>query len=215
MKKYAAKLGLETHWGKRGKGEFVLNDKKKSITVVDKRAYYREEWLKLMNHYPDKSKTQLRQLNKAVYAWLYRNDKEWLQLNSPEPRYTYTNTRVDWDKRDKEILVKVKTIVEAMLNSPEKPERITVSLIGSKLGMRGLLEKHLDKLPLTKQYINLVKENRRDFQLRRIKWAVQELKRQGQILKLWKVLRKAGIRKGFCQELEKEIIKIIGKYKII
>jgi len=211
VKKYAAKLGLKTHWEKRGKREFVLNDKKKSIMVVDKRTYYREEWLKLMNHYPDKSKTQLRQLNKAVYAWLYGNDKEWLQLNSPEPRYTYTNTRVNWDKRDKEILVKVKTIVEEMLNSPGKPEMITVSLIGSKLGMRGLLEKHLDKLPLTKQYINLVKESRRDFQLRRIRWAVQELKRQGEIPKLWKVLRKAGIRKEFCQETNNYIIQMIDK----
>ena len=89
-----------------------------------------------MNHYPDKSKTELRQLNKAVYAWLYRNDKEWLKFNSPEPIYKYKNTRVDWDKRDKEILAKVKVVVEEMLYSTEKPERITISLIGSKLGIR-------------------------------------------------------------------------------
>ncbi|WP_231969100.1 TnsD family Tn7-like transposition protein [Thermoanaerobacterium sp. RBIITD] len=69
------------------------------MTAADKTDYYRQEWLKLMNHYHDKSKTELRRLNKAVYAWLYRNDKEWLQLNSPEPRYTYKNTRVDWGQK--------------------------------------------------------------------------------------------------------------------
>lgn len=208
VKKYAAKLGLETYWEKRSDRE-LFKDKGSSITTADKRDYCRREWLKLMNRYPDKSKTELRQINKAVYAWLYRNDKEWLQLNSPEPRYTYKNTRVDWDKRDKEILAKVKVAVEKMLNSTEKPERITISLIGSKLSIRGLLEKHLDKLPLTRQYLDSVKESRKDFQLKRIKWAVKELEKEGQELKMWKVLRKAGIRKEFCQELENDIIEII------
>ncbi|MDK2824777.1 MAG: hypothetical protein PWP71_2695, partial [Clostridia bacterium] len=135
VKKYAAKLGLETYWDKRSKRE-LIQYKGSSITNADKKDYYRGEWLKLMNHYPDKSKTELRQLNKAVYAWLYRNDKEWLKFNSPEPIYKYKNTRVDWDKRDKEILAKVKVVVEEMLYSTEKPERITISLIGSKLGIR-------------------------------------------------------------------------------
>ncbi|WP_342782620.1 TnsD family Tn7-like transposition protein [Thermosediminibacter litoriperuensis] len=56
-----------------------------------------------------------------------------------------------------------------MLNSNEKPERITINLIGNKLGMRGFLEKHLEKMPLTKQYLDSVKESKRDFQLRGIK----------------------------------------------
>jgi len=210
VKKYAAKLGLETYWDKRSKQE-LIQYKGSSITNADKKDYYRGEWLKLMNQYPDKSKTELRQLNKAVYAWLYRNDKEWLKFNSPEPIYKYRNARVDWDKRDEEILDKVKVVVEEMLNSTEKPERITISLIGSKLGIRGLLEKHLDKMPLTKQYLDSVEESRRDFQLRRVKWAVQELKRQGEVPKLWKVLRKAGIRKEFCQEMENYITEIIMK----
>lgn len=209
VKKYAAKPGLKTYWEKRSDRE-LFKDKGSSITTADKRDYYRGEWLKLMNQYPNKSKTELRQLNKAVYAWLYRNDKDYLQLNSPEPRYTYKNTRVDWDKRDKEKLDKVKVAVEKMLNSTEKPERITISLIGSKLGIRGLLEKHLDKMPLTKQCLDSVKESRKNFQLRRIKWAVQELKRQGEILKLWKVLRKAGVRKAYLKSLEIEIQELLS-----
>lgn len=208
VKKYAAKLGLETCWEKRSDRE-LFKDKGDSVTAADKRDYYREEWLKLMNQYPDKSKTELRQLNKAVYAWLYRNDKEWLKFNSPEPIYKYRNVCVDWDKRDKEILDKVKVVVEEMLNSTEKPERISLSLVGSKLGIRGLLEKHLDKLPLTKQYIDSVKESRRDFQLRRIRWAIRELEQEGEEVKLWKVLRKAGIRKEFCQEVENDVIEIM------
>jgi hypothetical protein len=64
-------------------------------------------------------------------------------------------------------------------------------------------------MPLTKQYLDSVQESRKDFQLRRIKWAVQELKRQGEFPKLWKVLRKAGIRKEYCKDMENFIFKIV------
>jgi len=69
-------------------------------------------------------------------------------------------------------------------------------------------------MPLTKQYLDSVKESRRDFQLRRIKWAVQELKNQGEVPKLWKVLRKAGIRKEFYQDMEKCIFEIIKNVNV-
>jgi hypothetical protein len=208
VKKYAVKLELETFWDKRiNRG--IASPKVSNIAAPDRTDYYRQEWLQMMKLNPDKSKTELRQLNKAAYAWLYRNDKEWLQLNSPEPRYTYKNMRVDWDKRDKEILAQVKAVAEGALNSTEKPERITVSQLGGKLGIKGLLEKHLDKLPLTKQYLDSVKESRKDFQLRRIQWAIQKLRNQGEVPKLWKILRKAGIRQEFSKDVEKYILKII------
>ncbi|HEY8361324.1 MAG TPA: hypothetical protein VIK77_00405 [Tissierellaceae bacterium] len=55
---------------------------------------------------------------------------------------------------------------------------------------------------LTNTHLDLVKENRRDFQLKRIKWAIRELRSQGEIPKLRDVLRKAGIRKKFCKNIE-------------
>ena len=77
------------------------------------------------------------------------------------------NNRVDWYQRDNEILSQIKGVVDKILNSDDKPERITISLIGNKLGIRGLLEKHLDKLPKTKAYLDSVKETNRDFRLKR------------------------------------------------
>lgn len=209
IKKYAEELGLKTYWKERSREK--IQNEVSDADVLGKKDYYRQKWLKLMELYPEKSKTELRQLNKATYTWLYRNDKEWLNSNSPDKRYKYVNNRVDWNKRDEEILARVKTVVEKMLNTDEKPERITVSLIGNKIGIKALLEKHLDKLPKTKEYINSVKESVKDFQLRRIKWAVQELKSEGEELKLWKVLRKAGIRSEYKKDLEKEVMKYLEK----
>ena len=155
-------------------------------------------------------KTQLRQVDKALFSWLYRNDREWLNLNSPDKKVAnVANNRVDWNQRDNEILSQIKGVVDRMLNSDEKPERITISLIGSKLGIRGLLEKHLDKLPKTKAYLDSVKETNHHFRLRRICWAVKELEKEGQKLQLWKIMRKAGIRDEYVIELENVLGKMI------
>jgi len=168
--------------------------------------YYREKWNKLRKQYPEMGKTQLRQIDKALFAWLYRNDREWLNQNSPDRKATNAvNSRVNWNQRDNKILSQVKGIVDKMMNSDEKPERITISLIGNKLGIRGLLEKHIDKLPKTKAYLDSVKETNRDFRLRRIYWAVRELEKEGEELQLWKIMRKAGIREEYIKNLEDEL----------
>jgi len=197
VKKYAKKLGLTTYWEKRSEADVVYDYEKSSYSSMklDDKDYYRKRWNELRKQYPEMGKTQLRQVDKALFAWLYRNDREWLNQNSPDKKVSNTvNRRVDWNQRDNEILSQIKEIVDKMLNSDEKPERITISLIGSKLGIRGLLEKHLDKLPKTKAYLDSVKETNHDFRLRRFRWAVKELEKEGEELQLWKIMRKAGIR---------------------
>ena len=99
----------------------------------------------------------------------------------------------------------MKDVVKNMLDSKDKPERISISKIGSKLGIRALLEKHLDKLPRTKAYLDSVKESDKDFRIRRIKWAIQELEKEGQELKEWRILRKAGIQEGTSRKYRNRI----------
>jgi DNA-binding MarR family transcriptional regulator len=217
VKKYAKKLGLVTYWEKRSNddNESVVNySKGASGNDYNKRDISRDEWISLQKKNPDKGKTELRQMNKVLFTWLYRNDREWLNNNSPaKKRVNNGYIRVDWDSRDKEILPKVEGIVKDMLNSKEKPERISISKIGSKLGIRALLEKHLDKLPRTKAYLDSVKESGRDFRVRRIKWAIRELEKEGQELKEWRIIRKAGIRKEYQENIEIELENLIGQNK--
>ena len=216
VKKYAQKLGLVTYWEKRSGNDNITENKNDYIEVStdssfkDKKDAYRNEWMNLMKDNPDKGKTELRQMNKALFTWLYRNDREWLNSNSPvRKRINNGYIRVDWDSRDKEILPKVEGVVKDMLDLKEKPERISISRIGSKLGIRALLEKHLDKLPRTRAYLDSVKESDRDFRIRRIKWAIQELEKEGQELKEWRILRKAGIRKEYEKYIEIELENLI------
>ena len=83
-----------------------------------------------------------------------------------------------------------------------KPVRITVGRIGATLGLKALLDKHLDKLPQTKAYLDSVTETVEDFQIRRIEWAVEELDRQGEEIKTWKILKLAGLRENLTPRVK-------------
>ncbi|MBO1513553.1 TnsD family Tn7-like transposition protein [Metabacillus bambusae] len=201
VKKYGQKLR---------EGEVELSSEGQN-DVINKEGF-REEWLDLQKKYPEKSKTELRKDNSRTYAWLYRNDREWLNTNSPKKRQIPTvNNRVDWDKRDEEILKVVKAVVEEILNSDDKPERITISRVGKKIGKLSLLEKHLSKLPQTNEYLLQNTDSVRDFQIRRIKWAIGECERQGCDLQWWRVAKIACIRGEWKEELQEEFENICSR----
>ncbi|GEB78539.1 hypothetical protein SIN01_28840 [Sporolactobacillus inulinus] len=162
----------------------------------------RNEWVQLQKEYPNLSKTQLREKRPAVYAFLYRNDSNWLNVNSPERQKVETiNNRVNWLERDQEILEKVQKVVEDINNKGGKPKRITVKTLGDRIGERALLENHMDKLSKTKEFIEQVSESERDFRLRRVEFVILEMKEKGEAIKEWKVLKKAAIKAEFYDEV--------------
>ncbi|MGF2772608.1 MULTISPECIES: TnsD family Tn7-like transposition protein [Bacillus cereus group] len=156
---------------------------------------YKERWLALAKEYPLLSKTELRKKNPALYMSLYRGDKEWLSLNSPvKGSRKKTEERINWKARDNETLAEVKEAIKSLLTN-EKFIRISIGSIGKRIEKKPLLEKHMDKLPKTRAYISQFVESIHDFQTRKIKWAIKESIAQGEEVREWKVLRKAGINK--------------------
>lgn len=154
---------------------------------------------------PKLSKTEIRKLAPDIYAWLYRCDRTWLNENSPKLKQPRSSVdKVDWNARDKEIFIKAQSAVEQLLQK-DKPVRITVGRIGASLGLKALLEKHLDKLPWTQAYLNSVTETVEDFQIRRIKWAIAELDRQGEEIKEWKILRLAGLKEDLSNRVREHL----------
>lgn len=202
VRKYARRLGLQIYWMERGEKGGKGNKRKETKAYkVPNREQYRNNWLTLQKEYPTKGIKELRHASEKTYIWLYRNDKEWLKLNSPAKKYVYVNKRVDWQQRDQELLSKVKKIVQKMQSSDEKPKQICISMIGNELGVRALLQRHLDKLPSTMAYIESVTETDADFRSRRVNWAIKTLEQEGQDVKTWKIFKKAGIRVEFYKEV--------------
>jgi hypothetical protein len=172
----------------------------------------RQSWFALQREYPYKSIKQLRIANKSLYMKLYRSDKEWLLSNSPKEIKRTSSERIDWNKRDEEILGDVKNVVEELMNTKNKRVRITVSKVGHLIGERALLEKKLDKLPKTKSYLRDVVETIEQFQERRIRYTVRSFMENGEDLVPWKILRRAGIR-DYKSWMELVIIHIQNYHK--
>jgi hypothetical protein len=100
---------------------------------------------------------------------------------------------VDWPKRDEELAGQIATVAARIKNSPDKPQRVTVTAIGRALGKQSLFEAALSKLPLTRSVINSVLESGEDFAVRRVHAAAQKLRSKEGAFPRWKLGEAAGL----------------------
>ncbi|NUT74137.1 hypothetical protein HNO86_03665 [Pseudomonas sp. C1C7] len=106
---------------------------------------HRKQWLAVVESQPGASAKSVRHLIPKIYAWLYRNDREWLLLQSgnlPSGRQgNYSN--VDWDERDSKLVKLVRDMftkaffTEGKLKI-EKPKIFSqIPLLSCSLEQRG------------------------------------------------------------------------------
>lgn len=77
--------------------------------AADNLAIHRGAWINLRQSFPLLPINELRRKHPALYAWLHRNDRAWLDAQAvqmPKPVRCYRH--VDWDKRDDCLLRQVK-----------------------------------------------------------------------------------------------------------
>ena len=147
----------------------------------------------------------MRKDNDGVYAWLKKYDSEWI-----EKHYRRIDNKVNpvnWENRDAELLTKVKEVIKDMKEG--KPEQITWTTVGSKLGISGWLSKKKEKLPLTKAFVEPQIESLEEYHIRKIKWGIEELERQGKEVTLWNIVETAGVKPRYIQVIFKEINKVL------
>lgn len=200
------RMGIPEFKGCNKKSNHRYRQNKNSKSFKEKRDKVRTEWLYLHSKYPSKSSNQIRGLNDALYSWLYRNDRTWLKSHYRVIENKTFNV-ANWEKRDVELLSEVKKVVADMQKG--KPQRITWSSIGGRLGIRGWFLKCKHKLVQTKEYVDSVVEDIQDFQVRKIKWAIEELERQGEFITKWKVVEKSGVKPKYMADISEEIQEIL------
>ena len=205
VKRYVALLNLTPAWTKN-KPQFKQK-KALSTEIEGIKEPKKDIWLNLQQENPELSKTELRKLAPDIYTWLYRHDRKWLNQNSPKLKQPKPSIhRVDWSVRDQEILSQAQSAVRK-LRRAKKPVRITIGKVGTTIGLKALLEKHLDKLPETQAYLESVTETIEDYQIRRIEWALKELNSKGEEIKEWKILRLAGLREDLSDKVKRFLEK--------
>ncbi len=206
IKRYVDQLGLNASWQSSPPQPKPADTQPTNNNNLQ--SEYRQQWLDLQKTYPDATKTTLRKQFPALYMWLYRNDKDWLNKHSPTlQRPVYTKNRVNWQERDKQIKLQVEEAVTQLVNF-DVPQRITIGKIGTMTGLKAMLEQKLDKLPLTQAYLSEVTESVTKFQNRRIKWAISEIHRRGEEVKTWKVMRLAGMKEHEFERVEKIVLSM-------
>lgn len=194
IKNWAAKLGLRfPRAGKRPvtrRGLYVpqRRDRESSIQI------HRKAWVDLRRQMPKAGTKEIRSRAPGVYAWLYRNDRSWLEQHRPRrlpPAVTLVH--VDWPKRDMELAGSIATAVHRLKNPHAKPQRVTITAIGRALGKQALFEAAMAKLPLTQSVIDGHVESLEDFAVRRVHMAAARLREAERVYPRWRLVRAAGL----------------------
>jgi len=182
---------------KYSKHNLIKDEKTKDNGIIAKK----QEWMILILHNEGLSVTQLRNINKSLYMFLYRNDKQWLKENCPKIKRERINPRIDWNKRDNELMSEIQKAVKKILN--QRPlKQITISSIGNEIGKRNLLQKHLEKLPVSKNFLNKYLEDTVTFQIRRVKLIISQLNEKYEKPTKWRIKRLAGLKKPIHPKIE-------------
>lgn len=154
----------------------------------------RANWQKVSETHPNMGTKALRRLRSADYAWLYRNDRAWLKEHSPKGSPPAPKSRIDWLERDVSLSSLVEQVAKAIKLLPGRPNRVTVARIRKGLGRMASHCRRLDHLPKVRAVLAAVVETKKEFAIRRMRWAVEQLRQQGESVTAYKVVRTAGLR---------------------
>ncbi|ETF03499.1 hypothetical protein W822_09430 [Advenella kashmirensis W13003] len=116
------------------------------------RVQARTQWLRNMKSHPTYGNKQLRVLDPAIYAWLYRNDRQWLCENSAAQLPSNHSSRVDWRHRDALLVQQVQGSL-LTLCTVYGSNQLTHQALCQEVPALLQYASKLDKLPLTRQLL--------------------------------------------------------------
>lgn len=198
VRRHAARLKLRASRSDRRSKPLNRSTWLKSVhgaTVqAEKRRTCRAKWISEMRQSPRTTLKALRRKRSREYAWLLKNDAEWLKRPSPYSlKRDQRSSDVDWQKRDAEYAVAVRIVATSLKHNPSRPVQVTRSAIGRAVGAVTLLRQKLHKLPLTAQVISNVVETRVEYAVRRVRWAAENFMRDHIQPRPWQLVLKANV----------------------
>jgi len=126
-----------------------------------------KKWLMALQDYPGLGIKMLRALQPDVYAWLYRNERTWLDANKPPPFSKPGGSdvpRVAWDERDVNFSSMVRQVA-LDLDKPDRKHPIKLWEIMQAIPALKAKASALNRLPLTQSAIADVLQGKGSCQL--------------------------------------------------
>lgn len=139
----------------------------------------------------------------------YKYEGKWYDRAIPNEQ-SENASAIDWDKRDLEYIKLAKKAYESMLNEKGKPTRITTSSILQTMGVNRWLFKP-EMMKKTNEYLQEVTEEINEFRIRKIRWAIEEMRKEKLVVTPYKVQIYAGFGGG-SQKIKRMIKKELDKY---
>ena len=177
---------------------------------------HRDEWKKLIEDNPAWGVKKIRSLSSGnrIYAWLYRNDRDWLMFNSPkEDKSTMRRKAVDYQDWDSKNVITLDSVYVELVQSQERP-RLTQSYLIKQLPRANSIQKHLIDLPQTKLWLDLHAECLDDYIILRLNTAYRIIIEKNVEVKRWRLIRIANIREELItNRIENEIQLLENKGK--
>lgn len=130
----------------------------------------------------------------ALYAWLYRNDRDWLLVfnRAHQSRSVVRQKKVDWRARDLSLTKQLLRIIERLDTVIDGPRRSKNFLL-KQLDTYGSVSKKLNSLPLLSYALNRYQESVFEFQARRLVMAVINNSKTGSRMSRWQLMRSASL----------------------
>ena len=173
------------------------------------RSEFRNNWFELVRQHG--TKIARKNGGGALYAWLYRRDREWLISTNRQFQLSYArnNDRVNWHARDLSItrqLINIRKQHQQHLDAPRRTRRWYLS----KTGQMSSIEKKLYKLPIVSLFFQKYCESLPDYQIRRITLARSVLQKCAALPNRWRVLREAGLSKERITDTAKNYLNTLN-----
>lgn len=157
------------------------------------REHKRKEWLSIINNNHGVNRTNLRNMARNTYYWLNKYDKEWFLNHCPRPvPKKQPSNRIDWNKRDQDMAEKVREVAEQIRNKDGKPIRVSSEEVFRELGENKIHGAAWERMPLTHATLNNLTESFIEFDLRRVRWAINAIQEKNISPTKWRIFEITG-----------------------
>ena len=157
---------------------------KEKPSFEEQRGHYRKRWLDAIAENPAITRNELRLLDSKADQWLHLHDADWLVANSPQSK----GKSPKWADSDVEFAERIESAAKCIRDFPGKPKRISVMSLGKSSGIPKLYRVLASRrLPKTQAAVSTHSETLEQWQHRKIRWAIKQMRERGEIITVYKV----------------------------
>jgi hypothetical protein len=188
------------------KGKVTVNVTKNLKSESGATEEERMKWRNLISSMPIKEARSLSG-GGALYAWLYRNDRDWL-LAFNRQHHSQSSPRkkkVNWSARDRILtkqLLSTLDLLDTNINGPRRSKHYLIK----QLKQSSTVSKKLFLLPLLTATLNRYQESIFEFQARRLAITAITRSQTGEGMIRWQLMRSASLSEERIQPIVEQLL---------